>query len=468
MIFAPLAFFTYIVPSMKKTKMVGWEVWWPETLKLAFLAPVFVFFMYLIVKFLEILAVSVFSVTDKTGLDFLIATMIPFILVMVLMWKAKSIAEDMSGEIGQSITKGMKAVGGVALGAGIGGAALLGTKVIGGAGAAMAKSKWATSLAGGNSKFGRFIGNKAMDAGQSLGKKNFDIRGTKLGGLAGKQLGLDLGKENKQGGFEGMKEAQKAKNIKRAQEIKAGGSDPDKQKANKAEEDLQELLVNNKSVLDEFDKKIKEAGERLTQMSLLKDTAGAEKAYLEQENLKNQKNALKKGTNYEGDITGYGTKTETYQEKVMKGGKAVYDEHGKPTFITKTREVEDKTKVLRDVTSAKDYSKDYTKSLDVKDENGNVQYMKDANGKELLNKEGEKIVQKRTIDYLEKIEVKETQNVVLRKDKQRTMNYAKNLDSTGSKIWNYIVSGGSYSGAAADEAAHAIRMDQKLDSGTKT
>ena len=45
MILSPLAFFTYILPEqMAGWKMVGWKNWWPETLKMAFMAPIFIFF----------------------------------------------------------------------------------------------------------------------------------------------------------------------------------------------------------------------------------------------------------------------------------------------------------------------------------------------------------------------------------------------------------------------------------------
>lgn len=131
MIFAPIAFFSYIVPQMQGWEMVGWKKWWPDTIKMAFLAPVFLFFMYLIIKFLDIMGIAVFDANNKEGMDFVVAIMVPFALVMVLMWKAKSIATDMSGKMGQSITNGMKAVGGIALGGAALGTALLGRKTIG-------------------------------------------------------------------------------------------------------------------------------------------------------------------------------------------------------------------------------------------------------------------------------------------------------------------------------------------------
>lgn len=125
MIFVPLAFFSYTVPPMQDMKMVGWRHWWPETLKLAFLAPIFIFFLYLILQFLDT-GLGLIDAGNKTGASFVIATTVPFIFIMVLLWQAKGIAKDLSGTIGQSITGAVATVGGLALGgAALGGAALL-------------------------------------------------------------------------------------------------------------------------------------------------------------------------------------------------------------------------------------------------------------------------------------------------------------------------------------------------------
>ncbi len=133
MILVPIAFFSYTVPTLSNIKMVGWTHWWPDTLKLAFLAPVFAFFMYIIVGFMDkgLGIVDILFTKDLSGMNLFIAIVVPFIFIMVLLMKAKSIANDMSGEIGQSITNGIKTVGGIALGAAAGGVALAGRSIIG-------------------------------------------------------------------------------------------------------------------------------------------------------------------------------------------------------------------------------------------------------------------------------------------------------------------------------------------------
>lgn len=130
MIFVPLAFFSYAAPGMKDFKMVGWKHWWPETLKLAFLAPIFIFFIYLILQFLDT-GLGLIDASSKTGTAFVIATIVPFIFIMLLLWQAKNIAKELSGTIGQTITGGVAAVGGLALGGAALGGAMLGRNIIG-------------------------------------------------------------------------------------------------------------------------------------------------------------------------------------------------------------------------------------------------------------------------------------------------------------------------------------------------
>jgi len=143
MILAPLAFFTYILPEMSSIKMIGWKNWWPDTLKMAFLAPVFIFFLYIIIKFLDT-GLGLFSTDGKSGLDFILGITIPFIFIMIFLIKAKGIASDMSGEIGKQITGGIAATGGMLLGGAALGTALLGRRVVGAGIAKMSRMEGAT------------------------------------------------------------------------------------------------------------------------------------------------------------------------------------------------------------------------------------------------------------------------------------------------------------------------------------
>lgn len=139
MIFAPLAFFTYTVPSFKKWDTVGFDKWLPETLSMAFLAPVFVFLLYIILKFLEL---DLIPKDTGNGLAFVISIILPFAIIMVLLMKAKDIAKKMSGSMGQQITGAIAAAGGLALGGAALGGAALGRKFIGGTINKASNTKW--------------------------------------------------------------------------------------------------------------------------------------------------------------------------------------------------------------------------------------------------------------------------------------------------------------------------------------
>lgn len=117
MVFVPFAFFSYTVPSMQDIPMLGWKKWWPETLKLAFLAPIFIFFLYLIIKFLDT-AMIIDTTGAKDGPGFLLAIIVPFAIIMVLLQTAKRLAVDFSGKIGSAITKAAVVAGGVAVAGG--------------------------------------------------------------------------------------------------------------------------------------------------------------------------------------------------------------------------------------------------------------------------------------------------------------------------------------------------------------
>ncbi len=115
MVLAPFAFFSYTVPKLSKTKMLGWSNWWSDTLGLCFVAPIFMFFLYLILLFLENGFSSLID-PNVTGANFVLVTIIPFVFIMILLMTAKKLAKEYSGTIGQTITGAVTAVGAAALG----------------------------------------------------------------------------------------------------------------------------------------------------------------------------------------------------------------------------------------------------------------------------------------------------------------------------------------------------------------
>ncbi len=142
LVLAPFAFFSYTVPQMQSISMLGWKKWWPDLLGLCFVAPLFMFFMYLILVFLEKGFTGL--PLDEKGSNWALAVIVPFVFIMMLLMMAKKLAKDYSGEMGKMITSGVTAVGAAALGGAALGTAFLGRKVIGGTMARASRGETAT------------------------------------------------------------------------------------------------------------------------------------------------------------------------------------------------------------------------------------------------------------------------------------------------------------------------------------
>lgn len=128
MIFVPFAFLSYTVPSLQGVKMIGWKSWWSDTLGMCFLAPIFMFFLYLILVFLEKGFTSLLGA--NSGPNMVLNIILPFAFIMIMLMMAKKLAKDYSGSMGQSITGAVAAAGGLALGGAALGAAFVGRTAI--------------------------------------------------------------------------------------------------------------------------------------------------------------------------------------------------------------------------------------------------------------------------------------------------------------------------------------------------
>lgn len=124
MIFSPIAFASYAVPF--DIPGFGHKEWWDNLSKNAMLAPIFIFFLYIIILFTGFLG-DIVSYEDNGNLTSLANLMqhvmsvaIPFIIIAILLMKSKEFAEKFAGEIGKSI----KGIGGALTGLAVGGGAL--------------------------------------------------------------------------------------------------------------------------------------------------------------------------------------------------------------------------------------------------------------------------------------------------------------------------------------------------------
>lgn len=129
MIFSPIAFASNTIS--KDIGTLGWKKWSSELINNAMLAPIFIFFLYLIVLFLDATGDAI-TYTGSEGLfKNIMATIIPFMVLVGLLKKAKSITKEYAGEMGKTVQGMGAAIGGLALGGAALGGAALGRNIIG-------------------------------------------------------------------------------------------------------------------------------------------------------------------------------------------------------------------------------------------------------------------------------------------------------------------------------------------------
>lgn len=209
MIFSPMAFVTNIVPSLgSKLPQVGWGSWVSNLSNLAIMAPIFVFFMYLIMAFLKVDFIGDMILSNNANFslaEFLVTIILRFMLIIGLIQSAKGLAKKLSGDFGEAVAGVAKGVATVAAGGAIGlaagGAAILGRST---AGAVMSKMDTAavreratkTGLPG-------WIGRRQLDIADYGKKGSFDIRQSGLANKVSQKAGLNF---NTGTGIPGLKQ----------------------------------------------------------------------------------------------------------------------------------------------------------------------------------------------------------------------------------------------------------------------
>lgn len=194
MIFSPLAFLTLNGGGgFFKVKGFEWDSWLDDLSKYAMLAPVFIFFLYIIYAFFESNIVTQIGLKNPSGFfETLIEIVVPMALIFVLIDTAQKKATEYAGKFGHMIqgfaqktigTVGTIAGGGIGLAAG--GAALAGTRFGAKAVGALSNIKgtgggsvagWAARNASTNS-FAKWT-NTALNKAQT---GTWDVRNTQVG-----------------------------------------------------------------------------------------------------------------------------------------------------------------------------------------------------------------------------------------------------------------------------------------------
>jgi hypothetical protein len=168
-IMAPLAFATLTIPSSGATNLrfVGFNKWIKELLSLSFMAPIYLFFLYLIVEFAKDDALfNSISIAGNTGdgagnvINLIIGVLLPFALIGVLLYTAKKITTLLAGDLGSRVSEGVTKLAAGAATVTAAGAAIAAT---GGLAAAGGAARLAGTRGSGINNFGRMLQTKKFD-----------------------------------------------------------------------------------------------------------------------------------------------------------------------------------------------------------------------------------------------------------------------------------------------------------------
>ncbi len=134
MIFGPIAFMSRAL-GITALEDLSWKNWLHNLINSAMMAPLFIFFLYIILllgKWIETLKkdIVIFSGQGDPFMAF-ITVLIPMAIIFTLLTKAKSLAIKYSGDIGKSLSSVGPALAGLALGGAALGTAALGRGTFG-------------------------------------------------------------------------------------------------------------------------------------------------------------------------------------------------------------------------------------------------------------------------------------------------------------------------------------------------
>ena len=274
MIFAPFAFISYTLGSGGHgghgggghggggADFLKWETWWPSLVKQSFVVPIFLFFLYLILKFLNtgFLDANILNSTSDASFGTkILQVSIPLLIITILLLKAKDIATEFSGALGQYAMKAATFVGGLAAGAATGGAALALSKTASSTFGRLSNENmkdYASGLKG--NKVQQFMARRAVGFGDLAKNSSFDLRKTQLGKQAAGATGMNfdnsalsalrLGTEDTKGGSFGREARRK---LDAEEKSKKYGFNQDKWNA------LDDAEKKNKQDFAEADEKYK-------------------------------------------------------------------------------------------------------------------------------------------------------------------------------------------------------------------
>ncbi len=181
MILSPFAFISDYIPNAIKIGNFSFKSWMFEIIKLSVMPVVFMAMIYVLLLFISMGVATVGNETN--GFAWVIGTIAPFVIIIIMLRKAKDTAEGFADEIAKKTTDyAGKAIGTVA-GLAAGGAGILGTATLGRFAGKLAGSGFAGKLAETEAKggLGGFAAKYALKSIDVAKKGTYDARNTQIG-----------------------------------------------------------------------------------------------------------------------------------------------------------------------------------------------------------------------------------------------------------------------------------------------
>jgi hypothetical protein len=280
-IFSPFAFMSSTIPILNRVSYIGWEVWSKRLLNTSFMAPIFMFFMYVIFKISSTNIWNDFAASNARDQGLIAAMLfmiIPALIILVLLQQATKFAKEGGGKFADIFVGLAKVAGGLAIGAGVGLTASAVAKTaqgtLGRIGKGMAEStkyaEWETSKEKGFKGWAkRKSGAYLRDSGKRAATSGYDLRAGVLGGALGsfsKVTGMNVSNNSnlfraEAGGYEADLKKRDAKRKQRAEGLQVKKSEGVVQELQKLKEGKQKVVLMNEDALHKKDKEIEGAKE---------------------------------------------------------------------------------------------------------------------------------------------------------------------------------------------------------------
>jgi hypothetical protein len=205
---------SWSLPKLAGVKYLGWEAWLKRLIATSFMAPIFMFFMFIIFLFINSKIFT--NVQNQQGsLEAIFGIIFPALIIIIMLKKATGFAKEGGGEFGEMLVKGGKMALGLA--GGLAGGLAIGTLAsglqggLGRLGKMGSESKrladWETDTRKGWGGVARRFAGKNLrtitggeDGKGGMAGSSFDARRGVMGGVlkfASTATGVNLGAQSK-------------------------------------------------------------------------------------------------------------------------------------------------------------------------------------------------------------------------------------------------------------------------------